>query len=65
MYKLFFNNADFEKFAVADLLNRGTQMIASIRAEPDLDLDDLTAINISQKIKADKAVDPFALSFLS
>ena len=65
MYKLFFNNADFEKFAVADLLTRGTQMIATIRAEEDLDLDELKAINVSQKVKAEKVVDPFALSFLS
>ena len=65
MYKLFFNNAEFEKFAVEDLLKRGTTMIKAIRATTDLDLDDLTASNLSQKVDAEKVVDPFALSFLT
>ena len=66
MYKLFFNNADFEKFAVQDLLNRGTQMIEAIRADSELDLDELTAGNASEKVKeGSKVCDPFALSFLT
>ena len=66
MYKLFFTNAQFEKFAVQDLLTRGSEMIVAIRAEGDIDLDELTAMNVSQKVKAkEKVVDPFALSFLT
>ena len=41
-------------------------MIVAIRAEEDIDLDDLTAMNVRQKVKdKEKVVDPFALSFLT
>ena len=65
MYKLFFNNDDFEKFAVQDLLSRGTQTIEAIRADPEFDLDELRVGNASEKIKGGKVCDPFALSFLT
>ena len=42
MYKLFFNNAEFEKFAVQDLLQRGKKTIEVIRKEDSkINLEDL------------------------
>ena len=65
MYKIFFNSPEFEQFAVQDLLSRGTQTIEAIRADPDFDLDELTASNLSTKVKTGTVSDPFALGFLA
>ena len=64
MYKLFFNDPGFEKFVVRDILNRSTKLIEAIRADSDLDLDDLTVSNMTEKVKTEDLSDPFALSFL-
>ena len=47
MYKLFFNDASFEKFAVDDLVKRGVQTIEAIRENPEFDLDELTVSTMS------------------
>lgn len=47
MYKLFFSSQEFERFAVQDVQNRGINMIKAIRAETELELDDLTASNVA------------------
>ena len=64
MYKLFFNNAAFEKFAVQDLLQRGTQTIEIIRRD-DAKID-LEGVTVSDLIKKNHDIsDPVALSFLA
>lgn len=64
MYKLFFNNLEFEKFAVKDLLKRGCENISAIREDDDFDLDELTVENASKKLSKAKISNPFVLSFL-
>ena len=65
MYSLFFNNPEFEKFAVQDLLTRGKQTIEAIRSDPDLDLDDLEPSNLLTEVTTGTVTDPFCLSFLT
>lgn len=63
MYKLFFNNPEFEKFAVSDLIQRGTQTIKIIRNDPDIDLDEVTLSDLCAKNPL--VSNPFAFSFLA
>lgn len=64
MYKLFFNDPGFEKFVVQDIMNRSIKLIEAIRADSELDLDELTVSNMTEKVKTKDLSDPFALSFL-
>ena len=65
MYGLFFNDASFEKFAIDDLQRRGLKTIEAVRADEDLDLDELKVATLSTKFKGkDHVTDPLAVSFL-
>ena len=44
MYKLFSANAEFEKFAVKDLLSRAINSIKTIREDTELDPDDIDSL---------------------
>lgn len=66
IYELLLQDEKFETFAVSDILRRGKETIEAIRAEDELDLDELKVTNLSKLIKCKnglKTSDPSAVCF--
>ena len=63
MYKLFFNNENFEKFIIKDVMNRGIETITYIKSNPET--VDLNKISLDKLLKEDKISDLMVLSFLT
>ena len=63
MYRLFFNNDNFEKFIIKDVMNRGIETITYIKSNPET--VDLGKISLDKLLKEDKISDLMVLSFLT
>ena len=59
-----FQSKEFEKFAVQDLVKRGTETIKSILSEEELDLDEIEVKNLQKQVKKGKVSDPRSIDFI-
>lgn len=66
MYKLFFNNAEFESYAVSHVLEQAKEAICAIRQEWRTLSEQDEGLTLAGLNKAGvKVVDPITLSFLA
>jgi len=66
IYELLLNDGQFEKFSIQDILKRGKETIEAIRANDDLDLDDLRMTKLNTQVRAPEGTtlsDPCAVCF--